>query len=47
MSQRIALVFPGQGCQSVGMGLELYERSAAARSEVFAQANAGTGFRPG
>ncbi len=43
ISQQIALVFPGQGCQSVGMGLELYECSAAAR-EVFDQANAVLGF---
>lgn len=40
---RIALVFPGQGAQAPGMGLALYEKSAAAR-EVFDRAEA---LRPG
>jgi [acyl-carrier-protein] S-malonyltransferase len=43
MSQHIALVFPGQGCQSVGMGLELAGQSPAAR-QVFEHANDVLGF---
>jgi [acyl-carrier-protein] S-malonyltransferase len=39
----IAYVFPGQGAQSVGMGLDLYEVSSAAR-EVFDIADAAVGF---
>lgn len=39
----IAWVFPGQGSQSVGMGQDLYEQSAAARA-VFDEADATLGF---
>jgi [acyl-carrier-protein] S-malonyltransferase len=39
----IALVFPGQGAQSVGMGRDLYEVSAAARA-IFELADATLGF---
>jgi [acyl-carrier-protein] S-malonyltransferase len=39
----LALLFPGQGSQSVGMGKALYETSAAARA-VFDEADAVLGF---
>lgn len=42
-SKGISYVFPGQGSQSVGMGLELYESSSAAR-EVFREADESLGF---
>ena len=35
---RIAYVFPGQGSQAVGMGLDLYQASPRAR-EVFEEAD--------
>jgi len=39
----VALVFPGQGSQYVGMGFDLYEQYAAAR-RIFQQADALLGF---
>ena len=39
----IALVFPGQGCQSVGMGAELYERYPQARA-IYDRADEVLGF---
>ncbi len=42
-SKEFSYVFPGQGSQSVGMGLELYQSSAAAR-EVFEEADDSLGF---
>lgn len=41
--RRIALVFPGQGCQSVGMGQALYQTYPAAR-EIFDLADEVLGF---
>ena len=43
MSQRIAFVFPGQGSQTVGMGADVYQASAAARA-VYAAADEALGF---
>lgn len=40
---RVAYVFPGQGSQSAGMGLGLYESYPSAR-EVFEEADASLGF---
>ena len=42
-SKGYSYVFPGQGSQSVGMGLELYQTSPAAR-EVFEEADESLGF---
>ena len=42
-SKGFSYVFPGQGSQSVGMGLELYESSPAAR-EIFEEADDSLGF---
>lgn len=39
-----AFIFPGQGAQFTGMGLELYEKSSIAKS-LFDQADALLGFR--
>lgn len=41
--QKISFVFPGQGSQYVGMGKEVFERSAAARA-VFEEADRVLGF---
>lgn len=40
---KIALLFPGQGAQYIGMGRDFYEASPAAR-ETFEQADAALGF---
>jgi [acyl-carrier-protein] S-malonyltransferase len=40
---KIALIFPGQGSQSVGMGKDLYDASATAKT-VFETANDALGF---
>jgi len=42
-SSKVAYVFPGQGSQSVGMGLDLYNAYTSAR-EVFDQADDSLGF---
>jgi [acyl-carrier-protein] S-malonyltransferase len=39
----VAYIFPGQGSQAAGMGLDLYERYPSARA-VFAEADAALGF---
>src|SRR3989338_1890022 len=38
MSMKVALIFPGQGAQSVGMGREFYESSAEAK-RIFERAD--------
>ena len=42
-SPKVAYVFPGQGSQSTGMGLDLYNTYTSAR-EVFDEADASLGF---
>src|SRR5512135_3016713 len=41
--KKVALIFPGQGSQYVGMGKDLWERFPAAR-EVFQEANEALGY---
>lgn len=43
MNEAVALLFPGQGAQSIGMGRAAYEASAAARS-IFARAGDALGY---
>jgi [acyl-carrier-protein] S-malonyltransferase len=43
MAESVAYVFPGQGAQSAGMGLDLYSTYPAAR-EAFDEADASLGF---
>jgi [acyl-carrier-protein] S-malonyltransferase len=44
LGTKLALVFPGQGSQAVGMGKDLFERSEAAR-RVFQEADDAVGFK--
>lgn len=39
----LALVFPGQGVQALGMGQDLAQRFSIAR-QIFAEANEAVGF---
>jgi len=41
--KKVALIFPGQGSQYVGMGKDIYDRSSAAR-EIFQEANEALGY---
>jgi [acyl-carrier-protein] S-malonyltransferase len=43
MQHKLALIFPGQGCQKVGMGADCYQAFAESR-EVFAHADEALGF---
>lgn len=43
-SEKIAVLFPGQGSQAVGMGKDLFDNYSAAR-EVFEEADAALGFK--
>lgn len=44
ISNSLALLFPGQGSQAVGMGKELFEQYAAAR-DIFAEADETLGYK--
>jgi [acyl-carrier-protein] S-malonyltransferase len=43
MSQRVGVVFPGQGSQTVGMGVDVAAQSSAA-AQIFERANATLGY---
>ena len=42
-SMKYAYVFPGQGCQFVGMGRDIYDNFASAK-EIYKQADESLGF---